>query len=382
MKNDMNLETKLDSRVWEAVRNSFEENNFTGAILDAIYFLSELIREKTGLEADGTALIGQAFGGKSPKIKINRLQSESDWNIQNGTEQILRGIYMAIRNPRSHEKYTDSEEDARAIIFFLNYLVKIVDKSKTPFSKNVFLQRVLDPDFVKKDRYAELLVSEIPKKKRLVIAFEVYRNKQKGDGQKLRYFFQALFKLLEEEEKQQLYDVISEELKTTNDTDIMRTVIQAFPSEWKRIHEVARLRVENKLIDSIKDGTYSISEDKCFDGSFGTWASNIYGQFTLKYEVLSVVVNHLESTNQLKQDYALHYHFPYLDVLVNKPSARFIQVVNKAIEDGDKRFYDAVEDSFTLSSDVWTKPFEKSIKEFKEVKPPFSPPISDEEIPF
>ena len=134
MKNDMNLETKLDSRVWEAVRNSFEENNFTGAILDAIYFLSELIREKTGLETDGIALIGQAFGGKSPKIKINRLQSESDWNIQNGTEQILRGIYMAIRNPRSHEKYTDSEEDARAIIFFLNYLVKIVYKSKTPFS--------------------------------------------------------------------------------------------------------------------------------------------------------------------------------------------------------------------------------------------------------
>ena len=378
----MNLETKLDSRVWEAVRNSFEENNFTGAILDAIYFLSELIREKTGLEADGIALIGQAFGGKSPKIKVNRLQSESDWNIQNGTEQILRGIYQAIRNPRSHEKYTDSEEDARAIIFFLNYLVKIVDKSKTPFSKNVFLQRVLDPDFVKKARYAELLVSEIPKKKRLVIAFEVYRNKQKGDGQKLGYFFQALFKLLEDEEKQQLYDVISEELKTTNDTDIMLTVIQAFPSEWKKIHEVARIRVESKLIDSIKDGTYSISEDRCYDGSFGTWASNIFSQFTLKSEVLSAIVHNLRSTDRLKQDYVFRHFFQYLDVLFDKPSPGFIYVVKKAIEDGDKRFYDAVENNFMLSDDVWTKPFEKSIKEFKEVEPPFSPPISDEEIPF
>jgi uncharacterized protein (TIGR02391 family) len=104
----MNLESKIEERLWKMIQNSYEDRNYTGAIHDAIYFLSDLIREKSGLESDGVSLIGQAFGGKSPKLKVNKLQSESDKNIQAGIAQILRGIYQAIRNPRSHEKYNDS----------------------------------------------------------------------------------------------------------------------------------------------------------------------------------------------------------------------------------------------------------------------------------
>ncbi len=78
----MNLETKLDPRLWDAIRTSHENRNFTGAILDAMYFLSDLIRERTGLESDGVALVGQAFGGSSPKLKVSPLQTESDWNTK------------------------------------------------------------------------------------------------------------------------------------------------------------------------------------------------------------------------------------------------------------------------------------------------------------
>jgi len=78
----MNLESKIEERLWKMIQNSYEDRNYTGAIHDAIYFLSDLIREKSGLESDGVSLIGQAFGGKSPKLKVNKLQSESDKNIQ------------------------------------------------------------------------------------------------------------------------------------------------------------------------------------------------------------------------------------------------------------------------------------------------------------
>ena len=94
----MNLESKVEERLWQMIQGSYENRNYTGAILDTIYFLSDLVREKSGLSSDGISLIGQAFGGKSPKLKINKLQSDSDKNIQSGIAQILRGLYQAIRN--------------------------------------------------------------------------------------------------------------------------------------------------------------------------------------------------------------------------------------------------------------------------------------------
>ena len=37
----------------------YEARNYTAAILDAIHFLSDLIRECAGLEGDGVALVGE-----------------------------------------------------------------------------------------------------------------------------------------------------------------------------------------------------------------------------------------------------------------------------------------------------------------------------------
>jgi len=89
----LNLEPRLDHRLWAVIATSYESGNYTGAILDSIHFLGELIREKTGLEGDGVSLVGQAFGGQNPKLKVTKLQTESDGNVQKGVEQFLRGIY-------------------------------------------------------------------------------------------------------------------------------------------------------------------------------------------------------------------------------------------------------------------------------------------------
>jgi Protein of unknown function (Hypoth_ymh) len=66
----VNLETNLPTELWEAIRINYEKRNFTGAILDGFYFLSDLLRNKSGIEGDGAPLIGQALGGSSPKIKL------------------------------------------------------------------------------------------------------------------------------------------------------------------------------------------------------------------------------------------------------------------------------------------------------------------------
>ena len=356
------------------IQNSYESRNYTGAIHDAIYFLSDLIREKSGLASDGLALVGQAFGGKSPKLKINKLQSESDKNIQAGITQILMGIYQAIRNPRSHEKYKDSISDADSIILFIDYLTKIIDQSKTPFTKHDFLERVFEENFVPKKRYADLLVNEIPKKQRLDIFIEVYMLKEQGDGEKLKIFFDSLIEKLNKDELNEVYGTISNELKTTDNDDIIRIILRIFPPNFiENCHEISRLRLENKLIESIRSGRYIPNSDNCLRGTLGTWAADSCEYFILKDDLISVLLNKLSSSDDQNQDYVFNYFFWTLQKLVNPPSDRIVNIINNGLKSGNEKFYGAL----IFTDENWMKPFKEAYDNFQKTEP-----VCDDEIPF
>ncbi|MBI4547695.1 MAG: TIGR02391 family protein [Ignavibacteriae bacterium] len=363
----MNLQSRLDQRVWQAVQTSYEARNFTGAILDAIYFLGDLIRQKTGLSSDGTALVGQAFGGKDPKLKVNKLQSESDWNVQNGMEQMLRGLYQCIRNPRSHEKHTDTSEDADAIILFANLLVKIIDLSKSPFTKEDFLKRVFDPDFVEKDRYAELLVKEIPPKRKMDVFIDVYRQKDSSNENKLVYFFRALVKALSKDDLTSARDVVSNDLKNTENTETLRLVLKLLPADWwSHYDETARLRSENKLIQSVNDGRYLTHNGRCPSGALGTWATNVIQHFVLKQDLASVLMSRIGSADRTAQDYALHFFFIYLPELLSEPTPRLKACVIKSLDTGDVRFYNAVGAVLSDCPTKWKVAFQEAYDKFEE----------------
>ena len=137
------------------------------------------------------SLVGQALSGDSPRLRLNKLQTESEKDIQKGIEHILRGMYWSVRNPRSHEQAEDTKDTADAIIYFINYVLSILDHSVEPFTLSKFLGRVFDPDFVSSERYAELLAGEIPANKRLDTLIEIYRQRNEGDGKKLGYTVRA-----------------------------------------------------------------------------------------------------------------------------------------------------------------------------------------------
>lgn len=376
----MNFEAVLDTRLWQTVQSSYESGNYTGAILDALHFLSDLIREKTGLESDGVALAGQAFGGKSPKLKVNKLQSESDKNVQRGIEQLVRGIYQGIRNPRSHEKYADSEKDAGAIILFINYLIKTIDQSKSPFTKTDFLKRVFDPDFVRKERYAKLLVDDIPVKQRLEVFIDVYRRKHMAEGENLRYFVCALLKRLKKEERSQVFQLVSEELKNTNNNTIIRFIIQIFPSSyWKLFDESARLRTENKLIKSIADGRYNKMAHKCTAGGFGAWAERISKEFILKDQLIDTLLMKLESPDIQEQDYIFRFFFNCFLNLISQPTPKTVKIISKGLNEGDKRYYDEV-GYLIESSQSWAAAFSKLYENFVEREP--TPTVEEDDLPF
>ena len=271
----MVLRNEIAIELWEMISKNYETENYKGAIIDAIFMLTDTIRNKTGLEGDGSSLIGQAFGGDNPRIKLNNVQTDSEKDIQKGIQEILRGIYTGIRNPRSHDIITDEKITADAIIIFINYLLSTIDKSKLSFEEGEYLKRVFDPYYVKDSEYSDLLVKEIPKRQRANIAIAVILKRKQGDIYTLGYFLEALFKKLEEDEVSRVCNVVSDELRMTTKHEDIRYILNIFPAKyWTAIDKVVRMRIESMLFEDFSKGTYDKDSERCGEyGALATWIS-------------------------------------------------------------------------------------------------------------
>jgi len=375
----MNLETKIDERLWNEIRSSYEDRKYSDAIRDSIFFLSDIIRNKSDLSSDGVSLVSSAFGGNNPKLKINKFQSESDFNEQKGLVHVLMGIYEMIRNPRSHSKIQDDEKIADSIILFIDYLIDLIDRSKSQFSENDYIERVFDPAFVENEKYAKLLVKEIPNKKRLDIFFLVYNEKESGMVTKLKYFFNELFNLFNNNETKQALEIISSELKKTRSDKTVKYILKILPVKlWKEIDEIARLRIENKIIDSIKDGKSFRNRDTS-EGWLATWAIDYLNYFDLSEELDITIMSKLDSEERAQQDYIFTHFSDYLNSMLKNPDTWLIFIISSALQNGDKRFYTLI----INKPDTIKKHFKKELKNFKEKK--FEEDeidFSDEDIPF
>lgn len=94
----------------------------------------EEIRNKTGIDADGTELIGKVFGGTAPKICVADITSTTGKNIQQGQDFMSRGLIMGFRNPMAHapidrivpEVFT--EIDCLNILSLSSFLIAKINK--------------------------------------------------------------------------------------------------------------------------------------------------------------------------------------------------------------------------------------------------------------
>lgn len=296
----MTLRNEIDAELWEAIQKSYESENYTSAILDAVFKLTDTIRNKTGLEGDGSSLIGQAFGGDDPRIKLNKLQTDSEKDIQKGIQEILRGIYTGIRNPRSHDAMTDDKLSADAIISFVNYLLKLIDQSKLRFNEEEFLERVFDEYYVKSREYSDLLVQEIPKRQRANIAIQTILQRNKGDIYALGYFLDSLFDQLEGSDISRVFKVISDELRTTtNHTDIRYLVHVCSGKYWIKIDPAIRMRTESILLEDFSQGSYDTSTEECGEhGALATWITQEHlAHFGDIYEWTRIAIEMIQSDN-------------------------------------------------------------------------------------
>jgi uncharacterized protein (TIGR02391 family) len=371
------IESTLTPGLREAVRLNYEAKNYTDAIRDATFYLRDLIRERVDLDLDGVKLAHQAFGGDNPKLKINKLETVSDKDAQEGLHLMVWGLFLGIRNPRSHDKHVDSKADADAVILFVDYLARLIGAASPSFDLEEYVSRVFDVNFAVTERYATLLVAEIPPKKRYDLFHAVYRGmREQGKDDALRLFFRALLPLLTPGEREQAYALISAELATADEDGLRQNLAALPPEEWKNYSELSRLRVEGALVESVRKGNNGATSDP---GAFGTWATRLFPAFTLKTEMVNAVCQRLNTGEPGPCNYVYGYLLPSLPVLIEEPTPRLVVALNKRIAAGERGAFDvATRWAGREGMEAWTKPFATAMANFKEV----TATGYDDDVPF
>lgn len=349
----MNLEPQIQAELWAAIQSNYERQNYTGAIQDAMYFLSESLRQKSGGEGDGIALVNQALAGENPRVKLNKLQSESEKNIQVGVAQILRGVFQGIRNPRSHEKFEDSARDADAIIIFVDYLLRQLETASLPFNKAEFIGRVLDKKFFADVRYCDLLVNEIPEKLKFEVFLDLYAQRTSWRPDAVRIFLQQLFKCMSPQLVTQVARVVSDDLRMQDKDNALIAVVGAIgPLLWPQLDHVCRLRVENLLVQSVREGQYSRKKE-CTHGVLGTWSISVFEDFTLKDELLWAAMERLRTADEAGRSYIKQYILPSLDRLYSEPPER-LQAHLKYWLKHDLQYFEAIYEACLWRNEAWS----------------------------
>jgi len=367
----MEIQLEIDHDLWEAIKKNYEIDSYSSAILDAMHFLTQIVRDKTGLEGDGASLIGQAFGGENPKIQLNKLQTDSEKDIQKGTQDILKGLYASIRNPRSHDKYKDTKQETDALITFIDYLLKIIDKSKLSFEEETFLQRVFDEHYVESKEYSDLLVSEIPKRQRVNIAITILLRFEKGNIYHLSYFMHSLFEKLEDHEILRIYKTISDVLNSTTANLDIRYILHICPATlWPKIDKVARLRIENILFEDTKAGTYDTKKKEWGKkGLLGTWIEIEHiKNFDNISKWTSMILDKLKSTNEEK-GYALIF-LPFI-CNINRDNIDYSLKIffSEALKNKDEDLIEKLKDEICYDKNhPWWKIFKKELDDYPEIK--------------
>lgn len=389
----MNIRAEVRPDLWDTITKPYESQVYSTAILEAIHLLSKILRERADVDGDGISLVGQALAGDSPRLRINKFQTESEKSEQKGIEQILRGIYQGIRNPRSHEQFEDTKDTADAIILFINYIMGVVSQAKEPFTLEEWSKRVFDADFVASDRYAKLLASEVPSNKYNEALIALYRNKASGDGNKLKYIFRALIGLAGDDKIDDFLAVFSDGLRTKQKDPEVQLNLQILPERlWLRISEVARLRIENKLIRSIASGQYDYVEGECTAGQLGTWGGDLVKSFTLKNELYQTLLEKLRG-NDAEQNYVAEFFIWTLpdtidsnegEWTINYHKTEYVRAIVQAVFNphGPINLRAKLLERYNFPED-WQNLILKEIESVKESDPEyFDKFINSNEIPF
>lgn len=386
----MEIENKLREDLWKAIRAHYERKDYTESVRDCMFHVCEVLREKSGLQdRDGTKLVEGALLGNSPAILINKNESTTEKDIQQGVGFAFKGLMQSIRNPLSHEKtesYTEDEADA--VILYTNLLLNRVDHSGGMTKIDDIVDLLLDEDFTDTEEYAALLLKEVPVKRRYDLLIQLFSIRNELPQNKLKHFLDNLMGSLSKAAKGDFIRIVSKALMKCKDDTELRMYCHYFMNEtFTSIDKLAQLRIEDLALRSIQAGevTYKInsktkeSEAACNPaGSLGTWFNDRLNLMSNKGIILNVL---LEKTDRTKVEE--NYVFEYFDTVISNLfeshyefTGKQIALIKRKLIKGNEHYYNILFDYLDIGDDEeYQRLFGAEYKKCEEV-------MGEGELPF
>lgn len=130
---ELDFWSMIHEDIIKVAKNKFEDGYYADAVESAFKEINkrvkEIVKNKTGEELDGAALMYKAFSERTPVIILDNLSTETGKNIQKGYMQIFAGAMIGIRNPKAHENIIISKERATHFIFLASLLMYKLDEA-------------------------------------------------------------------------------------------------------------------------------------------------------------------------------------------------------------------------------------------------------------
>jgi len=120
---------RLHHEVLRYCRVELMQDNYFHAVFEASKGLAQRIRELSGVEKDGAALVDKVFSVEYPMLAINSLQTETEKSEHKGYAALLKGCFAAVRNPLAHEPKIlwSGEDDAADYLSLISLLHRKLD---------------------------------------------------------------------------------------------------------------------------------------------------------------------------------------------------------------------------------------------------------------
>jgi uncharacterized protein (TIGR02391 family) len=125
------IDRQVHPDVLKFCRAELLQDNYFHAVFEATKSVADKIRQKSGLTEDGAELVDRAFGGNTPILAFNTLQTPTERSEHTGLMNLIKGLFGTFRNTTAHVPkitWTINKQDALDMLSMTSLLHRRLDQ--------------------------------------------------------------------------------------------------------------------------------------------------------------------------------------------------------------------------------------------------------------
>ena len=311
----MNIKDYIREDLWNAIKQHYTVKDYTESLRDAGFLLKDILQDKSGeFNKDNVKLVDAVLLGANPTLKINGYSTPSEKDFQMGIALGIKGIFSHVRNPISHDKIIYSQEDANAILLYVDYIIRQIDKSSGMTLIEEWIPLLKKATFTDTEDYAQELIKELPKKKSLDLIIALYEEREQLPHYKLKFFIKELVAKLTAAQKTEFIGFLDKDLAQTEGGHGLSIFFHYFAEHfYVGLKKVVKLRIEDVVLHGIEKGVLKEDVVEDANAAMATWAKDYIPLFETKNKIINKIWERLFVSKQ-SMEYIFNYFKTYVDL--------------------------------------------------------------------